>query len=80
MRFKANKERRYHIHQVIDSLSVGGDLEHKTERVGDPQTLVITKTLNSVERKEQYKENLATLEVLRHIRDTGEPLPKRLKA
>ena len=81
MRFTANKSRRYHIHQVIDSLSVGGDLDHITERVGDPQTLVITKTLNSVERKKKkYEENLATLEVLRHIRDTGEPLPKRLKA
>ena len=80
MHFKA-KESHFHIHKVIDSLSVGGDLNHTTERVGSPYTLVITKTHNSMEQKKAtYKKNLAMLEVLRHIKDTGEPLPKRLKA
>ena len=44
-RFPVRKERRRHLHQIIDSN--GCDLTHETLRAGSPQTLVCTKTTAS---------------------------------
>jgi hypothetical protein len=41
------KERRQHLHQIIDRH--GCDLTHITDRRGSPQTLVCTKTTASYE-------------------------------
>jgi hypothetical protein len=46
-RFSVAKERRRHLHQVIDH--DGCDLTHVTERVGRPFTLVCRKTTASYE-------------------------------
>jgi hypothetical protein len=40
-RFRINKERRRHLHEVIKRYSL--DMTHVTARVGSPQTLVCTK-------------------------------------
>lgn len=42
-RFAVGKQRRHHLHQQLDSARI--DCVHKTERRGQPQTLVVTKTL-----------------------------------
>lgn len=36
------KQRRQHLHQQLDNLRI--DCTHDTERYGNPQTLVVTKT------------------------------------
>ncbi|KJZ73341.1 hypothetical protein HIM_07345 [Hirsutella minnesotensis 3608] len=41
-RFPLNKDRRMHLHQMLDAARI--DCSHATERVGRPQTLVVTKT------------------------------------
>ncbi|CAH0055571.1 unnamed protein product [Clonostachys solani] len=41
-RFAVNKKRRQHLHNQIDRHRI--DCTHETERVGSPQTLVMTKT------------------------------------
>jgi hypothetical protein len=52
-RFPMSKQRRQHLHQQIDEHRC--DVKHVTERKGSPQTLVCTKTHDSVERRrKQY--------------------------
>jgi predicted 2-oxoglutarate/Fe(II)-dependent dioxygenase YbiX len=62
-RFPIRKERRQHLHQIIDRHQC--DVTHVTERKGSPQTLVCTKTTASFQRSlqkyHQDKEHLATL-------------------
>jgi hypothetical protein len=41
-RFPMGKQRRQHLHQQLDSLRI--DCTHETERYGNPQTLVVSKT------------------------------------
>lgn len=48
-RFRVKKERRQHLHQLIDRH--GLDMTHVTERKGSPQTLVCTKTRWTFERQ-----------------------------
>jgi hypothetical protein len=57
-RFRVRKDRRQHLHQIIDGDKC--DLTHVTDRRGSPQTLVCTKTTASYE---------ATLKI--HKRDKG---------
>ncbi|KAK7409253.1 hypothetical protein QQX98_008563 [Neonectria punicea] len=40
-RFSMNKQRRQHLHQQLDGARI--DCGHATERIGSPQTLVVTK-------------------------------------
>jgi hypothetical protein len=46
-RFAVNKQRRAHLHQELDLAQI--DCVHQTERVGSPQTLVVTKTFRQYE-------------------------------
>lgn len=41
-RFPMGKERRHHLHRQLDSLGI--DCTHETERYGNPQTLIVSKT------------------------------------
>ncbi len=65
-RFRVRKERRQHLHQIIDRH--GCDLTHITDRRGSPQTLVCTKTTASYEAAckvhERDKKYLLRLEAL----------------
>ena len=47
-RFPVRKERRRHLHQIIENN--GCDLTHETLRVGSPQTLICTKTTASYQK------------------------------
>jgi hypothetical protein len=64
--FRVRKERRQHLHQIIDRH--GCDLTHVTDRRGSPQTLVCTKTTASYEAActvyERDTKYLARLEAL----------------
>lgn len=62
-RFRVNKERRRHLHQVIDRHRL--DMTHVTERRGSPQTLICTKdrrTFNS--RMQEYRSEIAAMRSL----------------
>jgi hypothetical protein len=66
-RFRVRKDRRQHLHQIIDRHRC--DLTHVTERRGSPQTLVCTKTTASYEaacrvheRDQQFLSRLEALE------------------
>ena len=62
-RFRVNKERRRHLHQVIDRHRL--DMTHVTERVGSPQILICTKdrrTFNS--RMREYHSEIAAMRTL----------------
>ena len=48
-RFKVRKERRRHLHNIIDKHKC--DVEHVTDRSGSPQTLVCTKNAASYQRQ-----------------------------
>lgn len=52
--FSMNKDRRQHLHQMLDKERI--DCTHETSRVGNPQTLVVTKTFkfksNKIVRQE----------------------------
>ncbi|MBZ0189525.1 MAG: 2OG-Fe(II) oxygenase [Candidatus Obscuribacterales bacterium] len=65
-RFPLRKDRRRHLHQVIEKHSC--DLDHVTERKGRPYTLVCTKNCNSFHRKmkqfHDHKKDLAELKKL----------------
>ena len=59
-RFKMAKMRRMHLHRRLDGHQM--DCSHVTERIGSPQTLVITKTRTAVKRqKEQHKRDIEML-------------------
>ena len=74
-RFKIGKERRRHLHQQLDGSRA--DATHVTEHIGNPHTLVVTKTNASYERdfKKQQQERalLASLQPLLSV--TGERVP-----
>lgn len=54
-RFKVNKERRKHIHQLLEYHKI--DCTHVSERQGTPYTLVITKTFKQQEQQlREWKE------------------------
>jgi hypothetical protein len=57
-RFRVNKQRRSHLHGIIDTHRL--DMTHVTERVGSPQTLVCTKDRRTFDRRmKQYREEIA---------------------
>lgn len=62
-RFRVRKERRGHLHQIIDRH--GLDMTHVTERVGSPQTLVCTKDRRTFKaRALEYRSELAAMRML----------------
>lgn len=68
-RFRINKERRQHLHRIIDRH--GLDMTHVTERVGSPQTLVCTKTRRKYELLlVQYRADIASMQVLIKLSDS----------
>lgn len=65
-RFPVSKERRRHLHQMIDSHQC--DVTHATEHRGSPQTLVCTKTTSSYQhRLRQYQADKKHLAELRSM-------------
>jgi hypothetical protein len=65
-RFPVRKERRRHLHQIIENN--GCDLTHETLRVGNPQTLMCTKTSASYQKAcEIFARDQANLKRLRAI-------------
>jgi hypothetical protein len=62
-RFRVNKERRHHLHNMIDTHRL--DMTHVTERVGSPQTLVCTKDRRTFGlRMKQYQDEIAAMRTL----------------
>ncbi len=62
-RFRIRKERRRHLHSMIDKHRL--DMTHETERAGSPQTLVCTKDRRSFNRRmEQYQSEIAAMRTL----------------
>lgn len=62
-RFRVRKERRRHLHNMIDRHRL--DMTHVTERVGSPQTLVCTKDRRTFDRRmEQYGDEIAAMRTL----------------
>ncbi|CAG8012473.1 unnamed protein product [Penicillium nalgiovense] len=47
-RFSVNQNRRQHLHRRLDAAGV--DCTHETERIGSPQTLIVTKSFRHHER------------------------------
>jgi hypothetical protein len=71
-RFPLRKERRQHLHQIIDGRKC--DCTHVTERKGSPQTLVCTKTQASHQRRlEQFAGDLSLLEQLESLSTAKNP-------
>ncbi len=61
--FRVKKERRRHLHNMIDRHRL--DMTHVTERVGSPQTLVCTKDRRTFDRRvEQYQDEIAAMRSL----------------
>ncbi|HEY6341199.1 MAG TPA: 2OG-Fe(II) oxygenase [Bryobacteraceae bacterium] len=59
-RFRVNKQRRRHLHGIIDRHRL--DMTHVTERVGSPQTLVCTKDRRTFDRRmKQYGDEIAAM-------------------
>ena len=79
-RFPLRKERRQHLHQIIDGRKC--DCTHDTERKGSPQTLVCTKTQASYERRlNQFHSDVEMLEQLEGLSTAGNSPPaKRSRA
>jgi hypothetical protein len=62
-RFRINKERRRHLHNVIDRHRL--DMVHMTERMGSPQTLVCTKDRRTFDRRvKEYQDEIAAMRTL----------------
>ena len=62
-RFRVKKERRRHLHNMIDRHRL--DMTHVTERVGSPQTLVCTKDRRTFDRRmKQYHDEIAAMRTL----------------
>lgn len=60
-RFRVRKDRRNHIHNIIDIKKL--DMTHETERTGSPQTLVCKKNRHSYElHLKQYQSDLTLLQ------------------
>jgi hypothetical protein len=65
-RFRVKKERRRHLHSVIDRHRL--DMSHVTERVGSPQTLVCTKDRRTFDRRvKQYQHEIAAMRTLARL-------------
>ena len=47
------KARRFHLHRQLDDNSC--DATHQTERIGNPQTLIVTKTRKSYQASQQKR-------------------------
>ncbi len=80
-RFRVKKERRRHLHNVIDAHRL--DMTHATERVGSPQTLVCTKDRRTFDRRmKQYRDEIAamrTLVALASRSDAASALSQRMQ-
>jgi hypothetical protein len=79
-RFRVKKERRRHLHNMIDRHRL--DMTHVTERAGSPQTLVCTKDRRTFNRRmKQYQDEIAAM--LRLVRLApkagGAALSKRME-
>jgi hypothetical protein len=62
-RFRVKKERRRHLHNVIDRHRL--DITHVTERVGSPQTLICTKDRRTFNRRvKQYQDEIVAMRTL----------------
>ena len=65
-RFKVAKARRFHLHRQLDNHCC--DATHITERTGNPQTLVVTKTRHSYEAElAEHQNQLRLLDQLRPL-------------
>jgi hypothetical protein len=71
LRMPLVKERRMHIHRIIDAN--GLDMTHVTERKGRPQTLVCTKTHAAYEKKCAH--HAADVKVMQELARIGQQLP-----
>jgi 2OG-Fe(II) oxygenase superfamily len=59
-RFRMKKQRRSHLHGIIDRHRL--DMTHVTERVGSPQTLVCTKDRRTFDRRmKEYRDEIAAM-------------------
>jgi hypothetical protein len=79
-RFRVRKERRRHLHNMIDGRRL--DMTHVTERAGSPQTLVCKKDRRTFNRRmKQYQDEVAAM--LRLVRLApkagGAALSKRME-
>lgn len=62
-RFRVKKERRQHLHRVIEQHRL--DMTHVTERLGSPQTMVCTKDRRTFKaRMKEYKDEIAAMSML----------------
>lgn len=80
-RFRIKKERRRHLHNMIDRHQL--DMTHETERVGSPQTLVCTKDRRTFDRRvNQYRDEIAAMRTLVKLAPKAgeEALSKRMEA
>ena len=79
-RFRLRKERRRHLHHMIDRHRL--DMTHVTERVGSPQTLVCTKDRRTFDRRtKEYHDEIAAMRKLVRLapKAGGAALSKRME-
>jgi hypothetical protein len=79
-RFRLRKERRRHLHNVIERHRL--DMIHATERIGSPQTLVCTKDRRTFDRRmKQYQDEVAAMRTLVRLAPSGvaATLSKRMR-
>ena len=79
-RFRVKKERRQHLHQVIDRHRL--DMTHVTERLGSPQSMVCTKDRRTFEvRMKEYQDEIAAMrKLVKLAHQSASALSKRLEA
>jgi hypothetical protein len=80
-RFRIKKERRRHLHNLIDRHRL--DMTHETERAGSPQTLVCTKDRRTFDpRMNQYRDEIAAMRTLVKLAPKGgdDALSERMAA
>jgi hypothetical protein len=62
-RFRVRQDRRQHLHGTIERY--GLDMNHQTERIGSPQTLVCNKNRRTFDNRcKQYTDDIASLNTL----------------
>jgi len=79
-RFRVRKDRRSHLHHMIDRHRL--DMTHVTERVGSPQTLVCTKDRRTFDRRtKEYHDEIAAMRSLVRLapKAGGATLSKRME-
>jgi hypothetical protein len=79
-RFRVRKERRRHLHNIIDRHRL--DMTHVTERAGSPQTLVCTKDFRTFDRRmKQYRNEIGAMRKLVKLapKAGGAVLSKRME-